>query len=164
MIIIFYSYTNLKYANIVNYNSFFVSWLLFNYLSLIHPHFYGLLTSKCTYFAFKWRKNVNLWAVPNLQGVNVKFILKQVIYYFQGTPNRGSLICEIVSTKILILWQSDLWPKAFMNYFDIIEFISDKRIFLKIIIIKVLSKSESVKFSLIESVICLFTDSSVKKI
>ena len=27
----------------------------------------------------------------------------------------------------------------------------------------VLSKSESVKFSLIESVICLFTDSSVKK-
>ena len=30
--------------------------------------------------------------------------------------------------------------------------------------INVLSKSESVKFSLIESVICLFTDSSVKKI
>ena len=28
---------------------------------------------------------------------------------------------------------------------------------------KQLSKSESVKFSLIESVICLFTDSSVKK-
>ena len=30
-------------------------------------------------------------------------------------------------------------------------------------VLKVLSKSESVKFSLIESVICLFTDSSVKK-
>ena len=29
--------------------------------------------------------------------------------------------------------------------------------------VTILSKSESVKFSLIESVICLFTDSSVKK-
>ena len=54
--------------------------------------------------------------------------------------------------------------KTLQAYFPVINVFSKQNDIKNWKNIVVLSKSESVKFSLIESVICLFTDSSVEKI